>query len=501
MNYILTYLVFPLDSEKEVEVRCWLDGGHFPNFIDRVHGKIVIFNLSVRMIEKFVKQFDITSWECGQDTLPEEYEDLCKTVNNVIAENVSNYFRFSNRYSFPRPEEMSGQIFDLLSAAYLHDGYKAWRLRYYLSANCQGLNVKTFLQSKYSGDLTTPTAIARLRQSIQIELDEISDGLAINCDTESMPIADVWVDRNPYTGDIDRMYIGWFGNSSGETLYHDNHERFRKVTPLMNDCLVKLGIPRNTESSDVIKKYFKRAGYTEFKQKEWKLRSINPDIGIVSTVVVPYLEKEDPQKVIPMRTVPYAIDRDKHRILLFNLHQHPSDWLTKLKEKSLLRKAYFSYGPLSEYANLYAYMERRIELNIHGSKIKKQTLHDAYPSRGMCAYYVRIRCFSGLVNLDANNLPECQENIVEIILMYQEDYSKLLWAYKDLQNLQLIQRCNRVFYSDSEREYYNRNLADKLQRNYEELFDTYITSKYPEQAHLKKKIDPYYLAMVLGEEL
>ena len=94
-----------------------------------------------------------------------------------------------------------------------------------------------------------------------------------------------------------------------------------------------------------------------------------------------------------------------------------------------------------------------------------------------------------------------KENIVKILLKHQEDYARLFRAYKDLQDLQLIQRCNHIFYSDTEWEYYNRNLVEKLQQNFKDLFDFHITAKHPEQEHLKEKINPYYLAFVLGEEL
>lgn len=406
MKYILTYLVFPLEGEKEVEVRCWLDGAHFPNFIDRVNGRIVALNLSVGMIEKFVEQFDIASWECGQNSFPEEYEEVCKTVNNTIAENAKCYHRFASQEPVCRPMETSSDIYQLLSAAYLHDGYRAWRLRYYLSANCLGRSVETLQHDKYLGDPTLPQSIGRLRRSIQTQLDDVAEDLALTGNPDLMPVADVWVDRNPFTGLIGRMYVGWFSKSFNHFPSAGNFERFTNVTPMMNDRLRKLGIPRNTESPDVINNFVKRTKYLDFNLLNWEAQPMNPDCGIVSTVVIPYLECEDPEKVLPVWGVPYAIGRVRHKILLFNIHRSLTDWLKKLKGTSLLRRAFFSYDRLPEYADLYDYMERKIESNLSGTRITKHTVRDACPGRGMSAYYCRMRCFAGLMGLDPNNLPE-----------------------------------------------------------------------------------------------
>ena len=500
MNYILTYLVFPLEREKEVEIRCWLDGGHFPNFIDRRNGKIIVLNLSIKLIERFVEQFNITSWECGQDSFPEEYVDLCKTINNVFAHNIEWYFRFSTRESLYQPMETYSRIFDLLSAAYLHDGYKAWRLRYYLSAYCLGRTVKSFRESKYIGDLAMFQSIESLRRTIQSELDEAAEELPITYDPDSVPVADVWVDRNPYTGVIARIYVGWFSASFDHFLCQGNLQRFSEVTPLMNKILHKLGIPRNTESPETINNFIESTSLLKLNQPKWSKQTINQDYGIVSTAVIRYLEWEAPDEVLPLQAVPYAIDRKEHKILLFNVHGCLSDWLSKLNDTSKLRRAYLTYDRIPEYADLYEYMERRIESNISGTNITKKTVRNAYPSYGMSGYYIRVRCFSGLMNIDPNNLPLNQEDIASIVLKYQDDYARLYWAYKDLRGLQLVKRCNRVFYSDTEQEYYDRNLAEKLQRNFEDLFDTYITAKYPHQGRLKKILHPYYLAQILGEE-
>lgn len=91
-------------------------------------------------------------------------------------------------------------------------------------------------------------------------------------------------------------------------------------------------------------------------------------------------------------------------------------------------------------------------------------------------------------------------NLFELVGKHREDFTRLYNAYKDLQGLQCVQRCNRVFYSDTEREYYDRNLCENLQRNYEDLFDIHITARHPELRYLKKIINhPYLLAHILDE--
>lgn len=390
MNYILTYLIIPLEQETENSVRCWLDDGHYPNYIDRENGKIIAFNLSIEIIEKFVNQFGIDSWECGQDAYPEGYVGLCKNVNNVIANNVSAYFRFATRQSLYRPLETYSDIYDLLSAAYLHDGYKAWRLRYYLSANC----------CEKSEDTFDP-----LLHAVQTALDDVSINSAIVNDQTLVPVANLWIDKNPLSGRINRIYVGWFCKNFDGIMSIGGLSRFGIITPIMNDRLQELGIPRNTDNPKTIESFVEKTEYADTKPSCRIRHGIDPEAGIYSTSVIPYLECEDPEKVLPLRAVPYAIDRIQHRILIFNIHRDYEGWLSRLRDTSLLRRAYVTYNRIPEYSDLYEYMERRIEINLHESNISKATVRNAYPSQGMCGYYIRLRCFSGLMNLDPHNLP------------------------------------------------------------------------------------------------
>ena len=82
---------------------------------------------------------------------------------------------------------------------------------------------------------------------------------------------------------------------------------------------------------------------------------------------------------------------------------------------------------------------------------------------------------------------------------YRDDFMKLHINFQALRSGLIIKRCNKVFYSDNELEYYNRNMIEDLTRNYSILFDKYITSKHPHLEDMKDTLDPYKLAVMLGE--
>lgn len=86
-----------------------------------------------------------------------------------------------------------------------------------------------------------------------------------------------------------------------------------------------------------------------------------------------------------------------------------------------------------------------------------------------------------------------------IISENREDFMKLYVNFQSLRSGLTIKRCNKVFYSDTEREYYDKHMVEDLIRNYKVLFDKYITSKHPELEYLKEVITPYGLSVALGE--
>ena len=92
---------------------------------------------------------------------------------------------------------------------------------------------------------------------------------------------------------------------------------------------------------------------------------------------------------------------------------------------------------------------------------------------------------------------ESRESIIE---QYREDFKKLYVNYRSLEGCLYTKRRKRVFHSEIEREYYNRQMLDDLIRNYMELYDKYITSKHPDLLFLKYYLTPYALSQLLGEE-
>lgn len=87
----------------------------------------------------------------------------------------------------------------------------------------------------------------------------------------------------------------------------------------------------------------------------------------------------------------------------------------------------------------------------------------------------------------------------EIILAHREEFMRLYVNYSNLYSGLIIKKSYRVFYSDTEREYYERNMTDDLIRNYQDLYHKYISSTYPELRKYSRFITPRFLAEALGE--
>lgn len=91
-------------------------------------------------------------------------------------------------------------------------------------------------------------------------------------------------------------------------------------------------------------------------------------------------------------------------------------------------------------------------------------------------------------------------SILDIVKEYRGDFTRLVNVFNSLRNGLLIKRCNKVFYSDTERYYYDKYLIEDLRRNYGELYDKYVISKHPESKDLldmKRLVGPNELEEIL----
>lgn len=92
-------------------------------------------------------------------------------------------------------------------------------------------------------------------------------------------------------------------------------------------------------------------------------------------------------------------------------------------------------------------------------------------------------------------------SIRKLVLDHKEDFMSLFINYSSLYGGLIIKKSKKVFYSDAEREYYERNMTSDLVRDYQKLYHKYISSKYPELKNYSWFILPRSLAEIFEQSL
>lgn len=64
MTNILTYLIIPHPQFWD-EVCQWLSQAHYPFAVDKRTDKIIVFNLGLKCIPGFLRQFNLKDWIYG----------------------------------------------------------------------------------------------------------------------------------------------------------------------------------------------------------------------------------------------------------------------------------------------------------------------------------------------------------------------------------------------------------------------------------------------------
>lgn len=89
--------------------------------------------------------------------------------------------------------------------------------------------------------------------------------------------------------------------------------------------------------------------------------------------------------------------------------------------------------------------------------------------------------------------------IRQTVIDHKEDFMRLFINYSSLYEGLFIRKSKKVFYSDTEREYYERNMTEDLVRNYQDLYHKYISTKYPELSRYSRLLLPRTLAEILEQ--
>ena len=413
MENIVTYLIFQFSKKEEAQIRTWLDCGHFPNAIDRERHRIIVFNINRETMLGFVNQFHIHDWTFGQSaSQPDEYTELFRFYDSVLWENIAAYRFFSMGNDY-KPFSTISDRYQTLSTGFMHDGYKAWRTRFYLSRGLLGLSAKTLKPSRYTPKRSGETKISELRSKLQEALDEASEEYALCFDPDAELVIRLWIDYDTYRKHIKRIYIGWMSDSD---IYINCREFVQNLKPAsvwMQNWLKEKGLPRNTTDADEIEKFLKNSGLTlsDFENEGFKADKVDgyrysKDMYplILDTVSIPFLPWEKPDNLGVFKSFAYAIDRERNIILIFNIRKSLCNILKTLNDKSLLRVITYTEGILPQYKELYEYVNDKIRNNLKERTNPEQWILNLSSRVGMSAYYQRLQSYNGLQDIDLNRI-------------------------------------------------------------------------------------------------
>ena len=90
---------------------------------------------------------------------------------------------------------------------------------------------------------------------------------------------------------------------------------------------------------------------------------------------------------------------------------------------------------------------------------------------------------------------------IEIIKAKRPLFERLLVNFEDMVGMQSVKFKKKVFYSDTEREYFERNFDEVVKESYYQLFDKYIISADEEVTGLRKSLTPLLLRRIINKVL
>ncbi len=260
MEHIYNYLTLSVKakSDKEIALSNWLNHAHFIYAIDHERDCFLLFDIPHWLISHLTDKFEISEWRFEENpNPPRHYVKLFRFIDWHLFENIGAYRWFAQREDF-RAFSTNSERYALLEAGYNHDGYSAWRLRYYLSRRLMGMNAKnprnTFLYDDDSGET------ALIRKAIIPPLVDAEKKLEVPS-TFRYPIdLDIWLDRN-------RLYIGWFVNDLYVYSFRGLYQKLNIITSEMNPWFERNSYPRNTRDQSEIDRFLSQLRQNNLKDQ------------------------------------------------------------------------------------------------------------------------------------------------------------------------------------------------------------------------------------------
>lgn len=259
MEHIYNYLTLPVEAEsdKEITIANWLSHAHYIYAIDHARNSILVFNIPSWLITRLTEKFEIADWTLEENpNPPRHYRKLFRYADWHLFENIGVYRWFAQPQDF-RAFSTNSERYAIMGAAYYHDGYSAWRLRYYLSRRLMGMDAMNPRRCFYYDD--NSKEIALIRKAVISPLVEAEKTLNVPS-TFRYPIElDIWLDR-------DRLYIGWFVNDLYVYSFRGLYEKLGIITNEMNPWFKRKGYPRNTRDQSEIDHFLDRLRQNNLKE-------------------------------------------------------------------------------------------------------------------------------------------------------------------------------------------------------------------------------------------
>lgn len=259
MEHIHNCLTLSVEAEstKEVEVANWLNHAHYIYAIDHERNAVLVFNIPNWLISHLTEKFNISEWRFEKNPNPlRHYVKLFRYIDWFLFENISAYRWFAQRQDY-RAFSTISERYAILDAAYYHDGYSSWRVRYYLSRRLMGMDAKNPRRC-YSYDDGSED-LALIRKAVNPLLVEAEKKLKVPS-TFRYPIdLEIWLDH-------DRLNIGWFVNDLYVYSFRGLFEKLCIVTNEMNPWFERNGYPRNTRDQSEIDRFLARLRQLNLKE-------------------------------------------------------------------------------------------------------------------------------------------------------------------------------------------------------------------------------------------
>jgi len=386
MEYISNYLVIPVTKETEPHISNYLRHSHYPHAIDQQRMKILVFNMPHVRVKTLVDKLGIATWEYHTyPTPPEEYVNLFRYIDFHIYENLLNY-RWNNLGNDDGVFSTMSERYSLLHDAYNCDGYRAWRLRYYLS---KGL---------YGRLADTPRNFIRYEETdrrIECFEHNLSARLAHCVKDLDMPFYKQPVTLDFYF-DTDRFYIGWF-ICDDELLRLNGSCRnvLKPITAQMNSYLEELGIIRDTRRTDEVKANFKSQMLGDYQMPRIEQPQ---NTFFLNHVIIPWRNSVEEIPEFAYKPNVHLIDHQRKQILVFNM-SYPT--FCKLLESDRPISIHYSKSkPPIYYQDLFNRVEMQMRTNLPDYDVERlRNSMRAANGIGMSNYITRMKLYRGLHDL------------------------------------------------------------------------------------------------------